>query len=234
MPVGKHPRVCSLMTGVFNRKPPKPRYTFVWDVSKVLSYLNSLPPNDSLSVKDLTHKLTMLLALTAAARCSEICHLNIQYMVRLPNKYVFTFEKLIKSWRRGKSPQSVVFVAFPRNDKLCVVNTLDCYIKISKPWRENNNQLLLSTVNPHSEVQKSTVAGWIKTILKASGIDEHLFQAHSSRAASSSKARVNGFSIQDILRRGNWSKESTWQKHYHKFVTESAETCQNSVMSSTL
>ena len=35
-PVGKHPRVCALLTGVFNQRPPQPRYTFVWDVEIVL------------------------------------------------------------------------------------------------------------------------------------------------------------------------------------------------------
>ena len=27
--VGKHPKVCNLMTGVFNKRPPKPKYCFV-------------------------------------------------------------------------------------------------------------------------------------------------------------------------------------------------------------
>ena len=31
-PIGQHPRVCTLMTGIFNNGPPKPRYTFVWDI----------------------------------------------------------------------------------------------------------------------------------------------------------------------------------------------------------
>ena len=31
-PIKQHPRVCPLMTGIFNNHPPKPRYTFVWDI----------------------------------------------------------------------------------------------------------------------------------------------------------------------------------------------------------
>ena len=38
-PVGKHPRICALLTGVFNQRLPKPRYRFVWDVEIVLIYL---------------------------------------------------------------------------------------------------------------------------------------------------------------------------------------------------
>ena len=40
-PVGKHPRVCALLTGVFNQRPPQSRYTFVWDVETVLVYLKT-------------------------------------------------------------------------------------------------------------------------------------------------------------------------------------------------
>ena len=31
-PIGQHPKVCTSMTGIFNDRLPKPRYTFVWDI----------------------------------------------------------------------------------------------------------------------------------------------------------------------------------------------------------
>ena len=39
--VGKHPRACALLTGVFNQRLPQPRHTFVWDVETVLVYLKT-------------------------------------------------------------------------------------------------------------------------------------------------------------------------------------------------
>ena len=41
-PVEQHPKVSTLMTGAFNVNLPKPKYIFIWDVEKVLSYLNNL------------------------------------------------------------------------------------------------------------------------------------------------------------------------------------------------
>lgn len=43
--VGEHPLVCQLLKGVFQCKPPLPKYTNSWKVSKVLDYLISLGPN---------------------------------------------------------------------------------------------------------------------------------------------------------------------------------------------
>ena len=78
--VGKHPKVCNTMTGIYNKKPP--RYCFAWDIEAVLRYLNSLPTNKLLSTKLLTLKSKMLLALTSASRCSGIRHLDIRFYTK--------------------------------------------------------------------------------------------------------------------------------------------------------
>ena len=108
-PVGQHPRVCALMTGIFNNRPPKPRSCFVWDIETVLSYLDSLPDNKNLSVKVLTHKLALLLVLTAVSQSSEICNLDTRYMVKTGDKFIFTFARLTKTWRRDKSPHGLLY-----------------------------------------------------------------------------------------------------------------------------
>ena len=59
------------LTGVFNQRPPQPRYTFVWDVEIVLVCLKTnMPDNSQLSDKDLTLKLPVLTAFSSASRAS--------------------------------------------------------------------------------------------------------------------------------------------------------------------
>ena len=48
-PVGKHPRVSSLITEIFNKRPPSTKYTFVWDVEVVLKYIKQLPLDSTIS-----------------------------------------------------------------------------------------------------------------------------------------------------------------------------------------
>ena len=33
--VGKHPKVCALLAGIFNQRSPQSRYVFIWDVFTV-------------------------------------------------------------------------------------------------------------------------------------------------------------------------------------------------------
>ena len=234
-PVGKHPLVCSALKGVFNLRPPQPKYVFIWDVEKVLNFMDSLPVNKELSPKILTLKVATLMSLTAASRCSEISVLNIKFMVRTEDSYIFTFDKLFKSWRQGKPPPSLEFAAYLPNKKLCIVEAVEDYLQLTKNFRNNvKHQFFLGIVKPHQEVVKCTVSGWVKTFLGMAGIDTKLFKAHSTRSASSSKAKVSGLALQDILDRGNWSSSSVWQKRYHKFIASKAKNYQNSLMGNAL
>ena len=73
--VGSHPLVSKLIAGIFNKRPPKPRYTFIWDVTIVVSFL-ATQKTDNISDKQLTLKLAMLLALTSSARAHELSSLD--------------------------------------------------------------------------------------------------------------------------------------------------------------
>ena len=66
--LGKHWLVSRFMKGILHLRPPQPRYTKTWNVNKVLSYLKSLGPNDSLSLKQLTLKTAALLTILGGRR----------------------------------------------------------------------------------------------------------------------------------------------------------------------
>ena len=49
--VGEHPMICQLLKGIFNSRPPQPRYSFTWDVSVVVGYIKSLGANSTCPLK---------------------------------------------------------------------------------------------------------------------------------------------------------------------------------------
>ena len=82
-------------------------FTFVWDnTQKFINNIDCIPLNWYLSLKDLTHKLATVLALTVASIKSEVRYLNVKYILRSPHGYMFRFDKLTKSWWKGKTPPS--------------------------------------------------------------------------------------------------------------------------------
>ena len=57
---GEHKRVRQFMKGVFEKRP---KYSSTWDVDIVLQYLELYYPHDELTLKELSYKLVILLAL---------------------------------------------------------------------------------------------------------------------------------------------------------------------------
>ena len=131
--VGSNDKVCKLFSGVFNLRPPQPKYTFTWDVQTALEYIKvNWPVNNVLSDKLLSLKLSKLLVLASASRAVQIQHLNISQMGRLPDQYKFVYTKLHKSWRKGKLPPSASFFVYAEDPHMCVEKCLDAYLDRTK------------------------------------------------------------------------------------------------------
>ena len=61
-------------------------------------------------------------------------------------------------------------------------------------------------------------------------MDTGVFKAHSLRGASTSKAFLKGVSVKEVVDHGKWSRESTWQKFYHKVVQSTSQKYQDKVL----
>ena len=85
---------------------PTTKVYFLRGCKTGIDFLATLPYDSDLSLKDLTLKLTMLLALTSAARVSEICYLDIRYLIKHNSGYIFYFGKKHKdqSEREAQKP----------------------------------------------------------------------------------------------------------------------------------
>ena len=75
--IGKYPLITHVLRGVFNKRPPRPKYTTIWDFDQILTWLIKLGPSESLSLQDLTIKTTMLLTLTRPCRGADLAALDV-------------------------------------------------------------------------------------------------------------------------------------------------------------
>ena len=214
--IGQHPLVTKLLKGVFHDRPPLPRYTATWKVDAVLTHLGSLGSNENLSLKQLTWKTTMLLALTRPSRSADLSNLDITGRQYRPEGVAFLPCTLAKQSRQGKPIAEFFFPSFPHDTTLCPVTTLRAYEERTRDLRAKETRLFVSLIKPHNKVSSSTIARWIKSFLETAGVDTTIFQAHSVRGASSSTAANMGITTNDILKAADWSSESVFQKFYYK------------------
>ena len=120
--VQKPPLVSRLMKEVFNSRPPQPRCAFTWDVGRALDHILSLGGNHGLSLKQLSHKLAVLLALSNASRASEIHALNIRFLRKCQDGVLFTIADLTKKAHPGKK-RVVYYLSLKEERRLCPVTT---------------------------------------------------------------------------------------------------------------
>ena len=217
--IGKHELICQLMTGIFNKNPPRPRYMQMWDVNKVLSYIIGMENNKQLSLKEISMKLCMLMALASASRSSEIHKFDIENMNITEEEIVFTLKDLTKSRRVGQNPISVKFTKY-EHSKLDIISCTMEYLEKTKIIRADETQLFVSFIKPHKAVKSCTIAKWFKNFLALSGIDVSVFKPHSTRGASTSKANKCGLSIAQIINKGNWKSCKTFRKFYNRPVID--------------
>ena len=71
-PAGQHKMVCNAVKAVFRLRPPLPKYKTTYDVSIVLDYIKSLPPNSELSLKMLSYKALFLITIATISRVSSV------------------------------------------------------------------------------------------------------------------------------------------------------------------
>ena len=226
---GRHPLVSALMSGVHNLRPPQAKYSFTWDIEVVLCLFKSWPLDPT--PKQLTQKVTTLLALIGVPRGAELHLFDLNYMADFGNKLVFELPGTVKNVREGLKPKPLEFHKHEQDEKLCPVTCIRRYITLTEAWRTEGvpSAFFLSFKNPHKPVTKSTLARWIKDVLLLAEVD-NVFSAHSLRGASTSKALLKGLTVKEVVDHGKWSLESTWQRFYHKEVVSASKKYQDGIL----
>ncbi|KAM7312995.1 uncharacterized protein ISCGN_002916 [Ixodes scapularis] len=182
----------------------------------VTTLLQSWGPNKDLSLKMLTSKLAMLLALASAGRTSDLCLLSTCHIRKQSAGWELGLSGLRKTSGASKPLPILFFPAFEEVRELCPVECLQVYLERTAGLRGAHAQLLLTTQKPFRPAARDTVAHWIKHTLTLAGIDTSVFKAHSTRGAATSKAVEVGVPLADILAAADWSSETTFNRFYRR------------------
>ena len=216
---GSHQLATRLLKGVFELRPSFPKYQDTWDVSVVLKLLEDWDL-DNITLKDLSLKLTMLLAITTSQRIQTLKALFTNNMSLNGDQCRFTFDVLLKTSQPGKHLNNLVIAAYSKSKNLCPIKHLHSYLGMTSALTGTHTQLLVSYRKPHNPVSTDTLARWIKVVMDKAGINTEIYGAHSTRAASTSAAHRKNIDTNRILAAAGWSNANTFSKFYNKTVTD--------------
>jgi hypothetical protein len=165
-------------------------------------------PHEELSLEILSRKLVSLLALTTAQRMQTLAAIQLSN-ISMADSLIIKIPARLKTSRIGKFQPLLSFKPFAEKPELCIVSLVKTYLQITEDLhQEGCGSLFISPRSPHSAVSSQTLERWVKTELKAAGVDISIFSAHSTCHASTSFAASRGISIDEIRRTAGWSRSS--------------------------
>ena len=85
---------------------------------------------------------------------------------------------------------------------------------------KKTTQLLMSNIRRHNPVPTDTVSCWFKEFLRCSGIDTSTFTGYLTRPTSASKTKQVGLSLPEILKRGHWTNQTSFETFCNKKVVD--------------
>lgn len=176
------------MKGVFNTRPPTPRYVDTWDPELVLDLLRGWSPASTIDFRTLTFKVVVLILLVSGQRIQTLSLLDVRHMLLGQKCITFRIFALLKQTRPGYKNPEVTLRAYP-DKHLCVFTYLNEYLQRTRHLRKGHSKLFLTIQKPFTVASKDTITRWVQTVMKLAGINTDLYAPHSIRCTSSSAAK---------------------------------------------
>ena len=228
----------------FHRDRPKGRRGIPsWNLSLVLHQLTKAPfePLKEASLKHLTFKTVLLLALGSGKRRSEIhawLHKNIRHHSDWSKVSLYPSPSFLSKNQLAKEgPDSVAPVVIPalapsldkslKGDRsLCPVRALRYYLDRTSDLRQNKELVFVSFKKGFDkDISPVTISSWIKqTVILCYELSDqealslHQVKAHDVRPFAASKAFQSGISLEQILSACHWKSHNTFPQFYLKDV----------------
>lgn len=210
--LSSHILIKQVLKGIANKsiKPVKPP---IWNPQVVVNYLLSHNCSD-VSIFEVSRRCAILLLLASGRRIHDLTLLSIAQDMCIVESDKITFWPCFGSKTDTLNHQQSGWQILSGLDKnIDPVFWTKRLIDLNRLRRNEICNLFLTTVGPVKAASRTIIAGWVRTLLKDSGIEN---SPGSIRSAVASLNWVEKYKIEDILARGNWQSSNTLLKFYRK------------------
>ena len=195
----------------------------------MLSFLAKWHPPASLTIKQLTQKTLVLVAITSSDRAQTLEAIDIEISEITHQGIFFPIYTLLKGSKKNRPVRVVKCVRFD-DPALDVSDYVVAYLQrslkfrvkaVSKGLQKPKNLFLsYSTGKP---LRRASISKYILDVLALAGIDVTCFKAHTTRGSLPSVLSSRGSSPEKILAQGDWKNLKTFKRFYERFSENSVE-----------
>jgi hypothetical protein len=213
--LGDHPWVVKLLKGIEAQRPAVPRYAESWDVGLLLKLVKEWGPNEQLSLTRLRSKTVILLRIASFGRSSDISYIK-RSSLKFYDTHLWLDFHTKKQKRRSTQSFAMEIMRYSEDPDICPVATTSVYLQKTEGLAPDHDFLILSIRKPFLPVGADCISKIVKNAMTQAGVDTSIFNAASLRMASASKALDKGASVDAVMRIGQWSSFSVFQRFYNR------------------
>ncbi|KAG1008543.1 hypothetical protein G6F27_006398 [Rhizopus arrhizus] len=215
-PIALQPLIQDFFSSKRNKPVPIPAdHKFkTWDIDIVIHYIkNQYSDNQMISLTHLQQKTIVLICIATMARPRSDVGKLLYQDVRLQTDDQGELLGANIHFRLSKESQlKSCTLGVIEDTTICPVHTLSAFVKRTENLRDSlptDHTLFLAYIEDNLKrcgVRASTVANWVKDMMKKAGIDTTKYGPHSIRSAASTKAIEKGHTIEEVKEHANWSR----------------------------
>lgn len=208
--------VRQILKAIATAHPAKPKPP-VWDAQVVLGWLST--PNDKITLFEVSRRTATILLLASGRRVHDLT------LLRISDSHICISDDRIVLWPvfgsktdSGQHRQSGWLLLKHPDPQICPVRWVKQLISLTAERRyreEGLNHLFITIIGKPRPASRTVIGGWLKSVLRESGVSA---TPGSFRSAVASASWVENHPIEDILARGNWKSEQTFQRFYCKEI----------------
>ena len=217
--LGSNVHISRLFKYFWKQRPSLPRYLVSWDVGKLINFLKTWHPIQSLTLEQLTLKV---IALTSSDRAQTLEKINIENSTLTEDAIMFPIYSLLKGSKKNR-PVTVVKCVKWEDPALNVADYVVGYLNKTLKFRlravakglPKPVNLFLSAFTG-KPLRRATISKYLLKIMSLAGINTTCFKPHSVRGIGPSLMSRKGSSPNSILEQGNWKNLGTFNRYYNR------------------
>ncbi|CAB3221129.1 unnamed protein product [Arctia plantaginis] len=215
--LNSHTLVTHILKSIALKKPATKKPT-IWDVDKLVTYLESYDIDKSNAFAVCRHTATLLL-LCSGRRVHDLTLLAVDSTHLSESNDCLILWPLFgsKTDRINYRQSGWKLITNTTNKNVDPVFWIKHCITILKEKRQQGGlvNLFINLGGKTKVASRTVIASWVKSLLLQAGIDA---PAGSLRSAVASKSWLNNCPLDEILARGNWKSQNTFARYYCKQV----------------
>ena len=131
-PLTKNATISRFFEGLYKLRPSLPRYTTTRNSEIILKEAAKFEPIESLSLRDITEKLIILLAMGTAHRVRSLSLISTDHKKIEQSGIEIKIVDLIETSRPGAAQPNFFIPFFNNNPTICLSRTISRYLQVTK------------------------------------------------------------------------------------------------------